>query len=458
MEIFKDKNIIVGITGSISAYKSILLIRELVKNGANVYSVLTPSAKEFVTPITLANISRNPVICEMFDLEAQKGGAWHIHLVHNADAMIIAPCSANTLSKLANGICDNSLLTLAIALPRNIPLLVAPAMDSTMFLHPAIQRNIKILESYGLIVIPPEEGDLSSGFKGPGRLPEIEVLLKYIEESLLDKKNKDNENKGTQKLSENKNKAIDYNPNSLDEILFKDKWASELEFTKLKNKFAEQSCNKLRGKKILITAGPTYEKIDDVRFIGNFSSGKMGFALAQKAVELGAEVILITGPVKLDTPPGVRRIDVVSAEEMFEEVKKLIDYYDIAILSSAVSDFKPKNKTSGKIKKEDKQEFVLELEKTPDILSYLGKNKKSNQIIVGFALEAEDKIENAKEKLFNKNCDLIIYNTLSEPNSAFNSDYNTITILTRNNESFPFPNMPKIECSKYIFETIQKFL
>ncbi|MCX7736410.1 MAG: bifunctional phosphopantothenoylcysteine decarboxylase/phosphopantothenate synthase [Candidatus Kapabacteria bacterium] len=469
--ILKNKRIIVGITGSIAAYKIPYLVRELVKNEAIVNVVLTPSAKNFVTEITLANLSRNPVICEMFDLNAQKGGAWHIHLAHEADLMIIAPCSASTLSKLASGLCDNSLTTIATALPLNVPLLVAPAMDSTMFESPATQRNINILKSDGVIIIPPEEGELSSGLVGIGRLPEPDILLEKIidvlekwnytdkktfNEQKLEKATTETPNEKDKNYEQRLKEALEKNIPSLADSVEKDKWSAELEFTNLKRKLSgDKNYMSLAGKKVLISAGPTIEKIDDVRYISNFSSGKMGYALAEVAKDLGAEVLLVSGPVNITAPENVNLIKVTSAQEMFETILSNFSNYDIIIMSAAVADYTPAEKTEGKIKKKATgDKLILELKSTNDILAEIGKNKTNSQFLVGFALESENEIQNGWIKMKEKNCDMMVVNSANVPDSGFGSDDNTITVLRKDGKEISYQKLPKKICSLEIFKNI----
>ncbi|MGA2298204.1 MAG: bifunctional phosphopantothenoylcysteine decarboxylase/phosphopantothenate--cysteine ligase CoaBC [FCB group bacterium] len=404
-EKLKGKKIVIGITGSISAYKAPNFVRELIKAGAEVRVVMTPSACEFITPLTLECVSQNPVAVDMFPEKSLNESTWHIEMAHWCDAMMIAPCSASTIGKIANGICDTALVTVAIALPEGTPLIIAPAMDYSMWLSKATQNNIKILENYGYVIIPPEEGELASGLTGPGRLPENDILINYLIDTLYSKEN-------------------------------------------LSYRF-------LDGKKVLITAGPTYEKIDDVRFIANYSSGKMGFSLAKEAQKAGADVVLVSGPVMLQTPDGVRRIDVESADEMYDVVCEEFQNTDIALLAAAVADFTPISPFSGKIKKiQVGDRLTLELQSTNDILATLGTLKTEKQKLVGFALESSNDIENGFMKLKQKNCDMIIVNSAVKPRSGFRGDDNTITILTSNGLSESFPAMSKDKCSQIILKKV----
>lgn len=398
--ILKNKNIVLGVCGSISAYKSPLLLRELIKEGANVNVIMTESAKEFVAPKVLSNLSRNPVIIDMFDDSNQSDGSWHISLAHKSDLMIIAPSSATTLGKLANGICDNALIALAIAMPKNVPILIAPAMDTTMWESNAVQRNIEILKRDGFYIIEPEIGELASGIFGKGRLPETTTLLDEIKNILKKKVN-----------------------------------------------------TNLLGKKVLITAGPTIEKIDDVRFISNHSSGKMGYSLAIAAQEMGAEVTLISGPVNLTKPDNINLINVQTAQEMFDEVMKVQLANDILIMCAAVSDFTLKDTFNGKIKKGKDENFVLNLERTNDILAELGKIKTQNQTLIGFALESENEIENANKKLVSKNCDYLILNSANKVDSGFGGDKNTVSILSKSN---PIKNLPTMLKNELAYEILNE--
>lgn len=454
--LLKNKKIILGITGSIAAYKSTLIIRELKKLGADVHVIATPHALEFITPVTLANLSRNKVISEMFDSDTQSGGAWHIELAHECDLMIIAPCSATTLGKIANGICDNSLVTLTIAKPVEIPLLISPAMDTSMWLHPSTQRNIEQLKKDGAIIIPPGEGELSSGLVGPGRLPEIEVIIEYTKEVFSGNISKSGLTKDEKEEITNEflNKPLE----SIEESIVKDEFNANLELQKLKLK-SKLSNTPLKGKNILITAGPTHEKIDDVRYIANKSSGKMGFALAEKALMFGANVILITGPVELTGAPGINRVDIETAEEMYEEVNSYIETCDIAIFAAAVADYKPKTVVSGKIKKEAQGSgWNIELSNTKDILKEIGNRNYQNKLIVGFALESENEIENGWKKLKSKNANMIVVNSALQKNAGMGQNYNAITILNDREEEINFETMSKEKCAEAILNEISNYM
>ncbi|MFH1049844.1 MAG: bifunctional phosphopantothenoylcysteine decarboxylase/phosphopantothenate synthase [bacterium] len=441
MEIFKNRKILLGVTGSIAAYKSPLLVREFVKAGASVNVVMTESAKHFVTKTVLSNLSGNPVVCDMFDEALQDKGAWHIQLAHWCDLMLIAPCTATTIARLATGLCDTALSTLALALPKDNKLIISPAMDSTMWENPITQKNIQTLKQFGAFIIPPEEGELSSGLSGPGRMPEIDVIMKFIEDVLV-------------------NLPVILSP-SKDEVKKKSEYNKNITTTNDSNEssdendFLQEIGESLKGKKVLITAGPTHEKIDDVRFIGNYSSGKMGFALASEAKKAGAKVTLITGPVSLDTPEGVKRINVESASDMFKIVIRDFENSDVAILSAAVADFTPLQKQEGKMKKEDIGDLLtLELKNTDDILRNLGMKKKPGQKLIGFALESSNEISNGWKKLKTKNCNMIVVNSANKPKSGFGGDFNTITLLLRNGDSYSFEPMTKKRCAQEILKKI----
>ena len=395
-----NKNILLGVCGSIASYKSASLTRILVKVGANVRIVMTRDACNFVTPLTLSTLSKNPVLTEYFD---PKTGSWnnHVELGLWADIMIIAPATANTLAKFANGICDN--LLSAVYLSAKCPVYFAPAMDLDMWKHPATQKNINSLLSYGNVMIKPAFGELASGLTGEGRMAEPEEIIAFIGDDL-------------------------------------------------KKKLP------LRGKKALVTAGPTYEAIDPVRFIGNHSSGKMGYAIAEELSALGANVTLISGPSALKlSDKSINKIDVSSAEEMLEASLSNFPGTDISILSAAVADYRPKEVSTLKIKK-DSSAFELELVKTSDILATLGKEKKAGQILVGFALETDNEVANAIKKLENKNLDFIVLNSLNDEGGAFKNDNNKITIIDRNHNQENFDLKPKNEVAADICKKVLDLL
>ncbi|MBX2915941.1 MAG: bifunctional phosphopantothenoylcysteine decarboxylase/phosphopantothenate--cysteine ligase CoaBC [Cyclobacteriaceae bacterium] len=364
------KKILLGVCGSIAAYKAALLIRLLVKQGADVKVIMTASAHDFITPLTLATLSKNPVLT---NFSKDETGQWnnHVELGLWADVMVIAPASANTLAKMATGLCDN--LLLATYLSARCPVLFAPAMDLDMWLHPATQSNLKKLSTFGNQLIEPTHGELASGLVGTGRMAEPEQIVEAIEN------------------------------------FFKP--------------------GKLAGKKALVTAGPTYEAIDPVRFIGNHSTGKMGYALAVELVRQGADVTLVSGPTHLAAPAGVSLVKVTSADEMFQASQKHFSHSDIAIFSAAVADYRPAHKADQKIKKGDST-LNIELVKTYDIAAELGKQKKASQVTVGFALETENEKINAHSKLKSKNFDLIVLNSLNDSGAGFAHDTNKITLLT----------------------------
>lgn len=368
-----NKKIVLGITGSIAAYKACILVRLLIKKGAEVQVVMTPSAKEFITPLTLATLTKKPVVSEFFD---RRDGSWHSHVSLGlwADAMLIAPASASTVGKMANGIADNMLVTTYLSM--KAPVFVAPAMDLDMYAHPSTQQNLRKLASYGNHIIEPGTGHLASDLEGKGRMEEPERIVEVLEQF-----------------------------------------------------FAKQSV--LSGKNVLITAGPTYEKIDPVRFIGNYSSGKMGFALAEVCAEQGAEVTLVSGPVTLTAKhPAIHRVDVESAAEMYEAATHNFPDADIAILCAAVADFTPKVTADKKIKRKG-DNLTLELQPTRDIAAALGEVKREGQVMVGFALETNDELDNARKKLKEKNLDFIVMNSLQDKGAGFRVDTNKVTIIDR---------------------------
>ncbi|PHR73995.1 MAG: bifunctional phosphopantothenoylcysteine decarboxylase/phosphopantothenate--cysteine ligase CoaBC [Lutibacter sp.] len=398
MSILSGKNILLGVTAGIAAYKTTYLVRLFIKAGAQVRIVMTPASKDFVTPLTLSTLSKNPVHSTFYDKE-DENELWnnHVELGLWADFMLIAPATANTLSKMANGTSDN--LLLAIYLSAKCPVYFAPAMDLDMYKHPSTKLSINTLQSFGNSCIPVGSGELASGLVGEGRMAEPEDIISFLEADI----------------------------------------ASKLP---------------LKGKKVLITAGPTYEAIDPVRFIGNHSSGKMGFELAKTAANLGAKVVLVTGVSneKIDHS-FVQRIDVVSAQDMYEAVHQHFDNADIAILSAAVADFRPTNAATEKIKKKDAT-LSLELEKTKDILASLGKIKK-DQFLVGFALETNNELANAKGKLKRKNLDLIVLNSLQDKGAGFKKSTNKITIIDKSEKISEFGLKSKTEVAEDIFNEIR---
>jgi len=397
MSILSSKKILLGISAGIAAYKSAFLVRLFVKAGAEVKVIMTPSAKEFVTPLTLSTLSKNEVF-STFTNEENENAIWnnHVELALWADFFVIAPATANTLSKMANGICDN--LLMATYLSAKCPVYYAPAMDLDMYKHQSVQESFEKLSRYGNIQIPAGVGELASGLYGEGRMAEPEEIIDFIEQDI----------------------------------------ASKLP---------------LRNKKVLITAGPTYEAIDPVRFIGNHSSGKMGYALAETATSLGAQVILVSGPTHINTvSKSIQRIAVTTAEEMYKACHKHFNEVNVAILSAAVADFRPKIKADQKIKKEGAS-LSIELEPTKDILASLGEIKK-NQILVGFALETENELENSKKKLIKKNLDLIVLNSLNDKGAGFGSETNKITIINKDGQVKGFDLKSKTEVASDIFNEI----
>ncbi|MDA9968825.1 bifunctional phosphopantothenoylcysteine decarboxylase/phosphopantothenate--cysteine ligase CoaBC [Polaribacter sp.] len=374
MSVLSGKKVLLGITAGIAAYKTAGLVRLFIKLGAEVQVIMTPASKDFITPLTLSTLSKNPVHSTFYDKEAENE-LWnnHVELGLWADIMVIAPATANTLSKMTNGVCDN--LLLATYLSSKCPVYFAPAMDLDMYIHPSTKNNLDQLQHFGNVMIPATSGELASGLVGEGRMAEPEDILSFIEKDFLNKQ-------------------------------------------------------PLKGKKLLLTAGPTYEAIDPVRFIGNHSSGKMGFAIAKTAANLGAEVILIAGPsAETIQHSFVKRIDVKSAEEMYTQAHLYFKDTDIAILSAAVADYRPKNVAAQKIKKKDATIEIV-LEKTKDILASLGEIKE-HQLLVGFALETNNEAENAKGKLKKKNLDLIVLNSLQDKGAGFATDTNKITIIDK---------------------------
>ena len=392
----KGKKIILGITGSIAAYKACYIIRGLIKQGAEVQVVITPAGKEFITPITLSALTSKPVISEFF---AQRDGTWnsHVDLGLWADAVLIAPATASTIGKMANGIADNMLITTYLS--AKAPVFVAPAMDLDMFAHPATQKNLDILRSYGNHIIEPGTGELASHLVGKGRMEEPENIIRVLDEFFA-------------------------------------------------------SSDELSGKKVMITAGPTYEKIDPVRFIGNYSSGKMGFALAEECARRGAQVTLITGPVQLKTQhSGIIRVDVESAEEMYKAAQAHFPDADAGILCAAVADYRPETVADKKIKREKEEELTLHLRATQDIAASLGAIKRKQQCLVGFALETNNEQQNAEGKLERKNFDFIVPNSLNDAGAGFRHDTNKISIIDRKGRT-DYPLKSKTEVAQDIIDCL----
>ena len=392
------KKILIAVTGGIAAYKINTLVRDFIKNGAEVQVLLTPSAKEFVSPLTLSTLSKRKVFSEF----SSQDGKWnsHVDLALWADVILVAPCTANTLAKMVNGICDN--LVMATYLSAKCPVFIAPAMDLDMYIHPSTEWNLKLAEEYGNIIIPAKEGELASGLVGKGRMAETETIYKTI---------------------------FDF--------------------------FNSNQKKSLAGKTVLVTAGPTYEAIDPVRFIGNHSSGKMGFAIAEEAEKRGAKVILISGPTALSTDKNISLEKVNSGKEMYNAVFQYFDNTDIAIMSAAVADYAPKEVAQEKIKKND-DEMTITLVKNPDILKTMGEKKK-NQFLVGFALETQNEEENAKGKLVRKNLDMIVLNSLKDSGAGFKNDTNKIKIITPS-EQKDFALKSKEDVAKDILDFVEEQL
>ena len=404
----KGKKIVLGITGSIAAYKACLIIRGLVKAGAEVQVVITPAGKEFITPITLSALTQKPVISDFF---SQRDGTWHSHVALGlwADAMLIAPCTASTLGKMANGIADNMLITTYLSM--KAPVFIAPAMDLDMYQHPTTQQNMERLKSFGNQIIEPASGFLASGLEGKGRMEEPEKIVDFLNEKL----------------------------------------GNEVSETSL------TSHSSLSGKRILITAGPTYEKIDPVRFIGNYSSGKMGFALAEECARRGAEVTLVAGPVALKTEhPNILRVNVESCQEMYDAATSAFPQQDAAILCAAVADFRPEHVAEQKIKRVG-ETMDIHLVPNPDIAAELGRMKCNGQVLVGFALETNDEEANAKHKLEKKNLDFIVLNSLQNEGTCFRSDDNQISIISRDGQQ-DYERKPKQEVASDIIDALSTLL
>ena len=401
----KGKKIVLGITGSIAAYKSCLIIRELIKSGAEVQVVITPAGKEFITPITLSALTHKPVVSEFF---SQKDGTWnsHVDLGLWADAMVIAPCTAATLGKMANGVADNMLITTYLSM--KAPVFIAPAMDLDMYKHPSTQKNIETLRSFGNHIIEPGSGFLASGLEGKGRMEEPKNIVKAL---------------------------ADFFSTSSESPSYTED---------------------LKDKKILITAGPTYEKIDPVRFIGNYSSGKMGFALAEECSRRGAKVVLVTGPVSLTCTENIQRVDVESCKEMYEAAVGEFPNCNAAILCAAVADFRPETIAEQKIKRVG-DELLLKLKPTQDIAATIGSMKGEGQRIVAFALETNEEESNAQRKLEKKNADFIVLNSTRIPGTTFQADDNQITIINKEGKK-SYAKKPKTEVARDIIDELVSIL
>lgn len=395
----KGKHIILGITGGIAAYKSAFLLRLLVKGGAEVQVIMTPSGREFITPVTLSALSGKPVITEFFTANS---GEWHSHVDLGlwADLMVIAPATASTIGKMANGIADNMLLTTYFSAKEHV--MIAPAMDLDMYAHPATQRNLNRLREDGVGIIEAASGELASHLIGKGRMQEPEVIYEEI-----------------------------------------------------RRFFASQG--ELRGKKVLVTAGPTYEKIDPVRFVGNYSSGKMGYAIASEFASRGAEVVLVSGPTSLSVPAGVRRVSVESACEMLNACEAEFDSCDIAVMSAAVADYAPCVPHDKKIKREHEETLTIEMKRNPDIAAALGE-RKGSRVLVGFALESNDEKKNAMSKLRRKNLDFIVLNSLNDKGACFMTDSNKVTIISAEGDMTEYPLKPKTEVARDIVDAVVKGL
>lgn len=401
----EGKHIVLGISGGIAAYKSAALLRLFIKAGAEVQVVITPNGKEFITPATLAALSGKPVVCDFF---AANTGEWHSHVDLGlwADLMVVAPATASTIAKMANGVADNMLVTTYLSAKEKV--MVAPAMDLDMWAHPSTRRNVATLRSDGVDIIEPGSGELASHLSGKGRMREPEEILDHVEA-----------------------------------------WFRSIET----EEECSGKCAALAGKRVLITAGPTHEAIDPVRFIGNYSSGKMGFALAEEFASRGAEVTLVTGPVALATDnPKIRRIDVLSARQMLEACESCFADADICVFAAAVADYAPAVTAERKIKREGVEEIDIRLVRNPDIAATLGA-KKGDRVMIGFALETDSEAVNARRKLDSKNLDWIVLNSLRDPEAGFNKDTNKVTLISRD-RSIPFPAKTKLEVAADIVDTV----
>lgn len=401
MNALKGKHIVLGICGGIAAYKSVSLLRLLVKAGAEVQVVITPAGKEFITPVTLSALSQKPVVSEFFTANT---GEWHSHVDLGlwADCMVIAPATASTIGKMAHGIADNMLVTTYLS--AKSPVFIAPAMDLDMMRHPSTQANLALLASYGNHIIEPASGFLASGLEGKGRMEEPENIVRYLDD------------------------------------------------------YFSQACD-MQGKSVLITAGPTYEKIDPVRFIGNYSSGKMGYALAEECASRGADVTLVSGPVSITAKhPAIRTVHVESAREMLAECEKVFPSCDVAVMCAAVADYAPANPSDHKIKREYQEVPTITLVKNPDIAATLGAAKRDTQILVGFALETDNESVNAREKLIKKNLDMIVLNSMRDSGAGFGVDTNKVSIFKNDGGEVDIPLKRKSEVATDIVNEIVKRL
>ncbi len=407
MSVLKGKHIIIGITGGIAAYKSASLVRLLVKAGAEVQVIMTPAAKQFITPVTMSALTGKPVVSEFFTANT---GEWHSHVDLGlwADLMVIAPATASTIGKMANGIADNMLVTSYLSAKSKV--FVAPAMDLDMMAHPSTTRNIEQLRAYGNHIIEPTSGELASHLVGKGRMAEPEAIFGEIERYFIEEQ-------------------------------------THIDGTAL------------TGKRVLITAGPTYERIDPVRFIGNFSTGKMGYALAEEAAARGAEVTIVSGPVGVKAVnPAIEVVNVESAREMLDACQQRFDAADVAILTAAVADFTPAHPSDSKIKREGHDVPTIELVKNPDIAAMLGASKRTGQTIVGFALETDNEQANAVDKMRRKNLDMIVLNSLRDPGAGFGTDTNKVTVYDRHGGVYPFDTKPKRKVAADILDLVSRSL
>lgn len=400
MQRLKGKHIVLGICGGIAAYKSAFLLRLLIREGAEVQVVMTPAGKEFITPVTLSSLSGKPVVSEFFTANT---GEWHSHVDLGlwADLMVIAPATASTIGKMAAGVADNMLVTTYLSAKEQV--MIAPAMDLDMWKHPSTQRNLATLAADGVEIVMPASGELASGLVGRGRMEEPEII---------------------------RDRIVEFFSRSRD----------------------------LEGKKVLITAGPTYERLDPVRFIGNFSTGKMGFALASEIASRGADVTVVAGPVgDFLLPPGVRQVNVVSALEMLDAARAVAADADIAVFAAAVADYRPETVADSKIKREKREDMSIRLVRNPDIAATIAACKRPGAFMAGFALETDNELENARAKMIRKNLDMMVLNSLNDPGAGFGTDTNRVTVITRGSEK-PFPLRSKREVARDIVNEIARLI